>query len=234
MKRLSLSFALASSLVLPVSAQTAEKGVVAEKTATNQTLSQSSSTPAHLPIQLENVHLDEVLDLYSAASHRTLLRAPHLPNPPITLRTAATNRAEVAQILASAITSNHVRLVLDGEKFVLVTPEWLETNPHSDKIKSAPAKTNEITHAGEIDFRSVTVNQFVDIYLRLIGRQLPEHNSMPPGFGDTITFATVNPLSKEEAIYAFNTLLAFQNIKVVPVGTNEAKIEWISPPLKTK
>jgi hypothetical protein len=214
----------------------AERGTVDAKTATNQTFSlpQSPSAPTHPAVQLQNVQLYEVFDLYSALAHRTLLRAPNLPNPPITLRAAATDAAEAAQILAKVIKSNHVQLVPDGEKFALLTPEWMETNPRSDKIKSAPSKPNEIIQAGEIDFRSVTVDQCVDFYLKLTGRQLPDDNSRPPQFANTITFTTVNPLNKEEAIYAFDTLLAFQDIKVVPVGTNEAKIEWISPPENSK
>jgi hypothetical protein len=214
----------------------ADKGIVEVRTSTNSTLSlpKLPSTPAHPAIQLQNAELYRVFDLYSAMMQRTLLRAPNLPNPLITLRAAATSRAEAAQILSSLIISNHIQLVPDGEKFVLVTPEGMETNPDSDKIKSAPSKTNEIFRAGEIDFPSAPVDQFVDVYLKLIDRQFPDDNPRPPLSASRISLTTVNSLTKEEAVYAFETVLAFANIKVVPVGTNEAKTEWISPPLKTQ
>jgi hypothetical protein len=213
----------------------ADKGTVEAKTATNQifSLPQMPSTPPYPAIQLQDMQLYQACDLYSAMAHRTLLRAPNLPNPLTTLRAAATNRAEVAQILAHVISSNHVQIVPDGEKFALIVPEGTETNPHSDKIKSAASKTNEITQAGEIDFRSVPMEQFLDVYQMLSGRQFTDIKAQPLP-ANTISLTTVNPLNREEVIYAFETLLAFQNIKVIPVGTNEAKIEWISPPVNSK
>ena len=213
----------------------AEKGTVEARTTTNQTfsLTELPSTPPHPAIQLQSVPLYDVFELYSTLAERTLLCAPNLPNTHITLRAAATDRAEAAQLLASVIKSNHIQLVPDGKKFVQVVAEGMETNPHSDKIKSAPPKTNETIHEGEIDFRSVPIGQFLDVYEKFIGRQLTDRNTQPLP-ASTISLTSRNPLSQAEAIYAFDTLLAFQNIKVVPVGTNEAKIEWISPPVNSK
>ena len=74
-----------------------------------------------------------------------------------------------------------------------------------------------------VDLRGAPDVQVALLYADLIGKKLdrsePFRWSGEPG----IFFITVTPVSKDEAIYAIETLLAWHNIKVVPVADGFVK-----------
>lgn len=53
----------------------------------------------------------------------------------------------------------------------------------------------------------------------MLGRKLDHGERLPAG--GTITFATVTSMTREDAVYALETLLRWSGIKLVPVGEDE-------------
>jgi hypothetical protein len=179
-----------------------------------------------------NVPVDEVFDLYSGMTRRTLLRCPHLPSPGLTMKAPPATPDEAARIIEKVFESNGIVIIPDGEKFALVVPVALKSSfvPHSADIKPPPepAKTGPV-HTGEIDLKSVSIDQVLDVYMMLAGRKLTANNAQPP-ISDSLSLSSATPLSKKEVLYAFDMVLSFYNLNVVPVGKDEASLEWINPP----
>lgn len=181
-------------------------------------------------IELENADTDPVLRLYQEFTQRTLLRSPRLVASPFNLRASATNRAQAALVLEEALTEKEITTIPDGDKFIMVVPnsQVASVRPHSAEIKSSGtnAAGSEMLSPGTVDFRSADLRQVEQIYAEMIGRKLDRTEPLP--FGAPIYFKTQTPLTKEECIYALDTLLSWRNVKMLLVGDDTVKAVWIS------
>ena len=85
-----------------------------------------------------------------------------------------------------------------------------------------PAATppEPILHAGEIDFPDVPLDQFLDVYAKLVNRTILRAPNLPAA---KITLTTVTDLTQSEAIQAFESVLAMNGISVVNVGDKFVK-----------
>ena len=195
-------------------------------TLTRQTNSQAPTGPG---INLEDVGLRVVLDIYGELCGRSLLRSPLLPATNFSVGIPATNRADAAKALERIFAEKEITTIPDGSKFVMVVPtsQASEVNPHAPQVpSSSPASvtksaTPEIISPGSlVDFRGADIRQVLDVYAVLIGAQL-DPTGLP--YGRAISFFTQTPLTKEETIYAFDTLFSWAGFKVVPAANGFVK-----------
>lgn len=88
-----------------------------------------------------------------------------------------------------------------------------------------PASTNgspeETLPAGTINFPATDLNQVLQIYSELVGRTVLRPTALP---APTITLKTQTPLTRREAIQAFDAVLALNGIATVNVGDKFVKV----------
>jgi hypothetical protein len=188
-------------------------------------------------IVLEDADLDAVLQLFASFTNRSLLRWPYLPASPFSLRAPANDQPGAAQVLAKALVAEGLSIIPDGEKFLMIVPKSKagRVNPHAPRaIASAGSATKvqaaapasggaeeEVIAPGMIDFRGADLWQVEDIYAYMVGRTFDAGGS--PRLSGAISFRTQTRLTKEEAMYAIETLLRWNGIKLVPEGKDKLK-----------
>ena len=86
---------------------------------------------------------------------------------------------------------------------------------------STNAAPDETLPAGTINFPATDLNQVLQIYAELVGRTVLRPTSLP---APTITLKTQTPLTRREAIQAFDAVLALNGIAVVNVGDKFVKV----------
>jgi hypothetical protein len=185
-------------------------------------------------IQLHNASLEEVLRLYGDFCERTLL-LPSLTAEPITLQATVGNNAEAALVLQKALLAQGITTIPDGKKFMMVLPveRAAMAHPRSDQLKSSAQ--GPTVPAGEFGSPDVDWVQAARFYEALSGEDRQMEGSEPgkpmviPGPPDLIHFFIQTPLTREEALYAFKTVLDFHNIKITHIGTNLFKVEHEFP-----
>ncbi|HEX5219083.1 MAG TPA: hypothetical protein VFZ59_05900 [Verrucomicrobiae bacterium] len=176
-------------------------------------------------IMLDEVSLQTVLDLFSVFSDRTLLQHPLLPNVRFSLATTATNRSEAAQVLKSALSGKQIAVVPDGSKFLLVASEERVTNlnPHSATFTTTNlgVEKTELLPPGSINFTSAPLWSVLMIYSDFSGGKLDVTGpSLPDG---KVFLKMQTALTREECLYAFETLVGWHGVKLVPTGTGGFK-----------
>jgi hypothetical protein len=189
-----------------------------------------SGEGSHTPISvgglvLVKADIDFVLRLYGEFKGRTVLRSPRLPAVSLSLETAVTNQAGAAQVLEKALAAKAITTIPDGDKFVMVVPnsEIATVKPRSAEIRSSTRGRSELMPVGAISFSNADLNQASAIYANLIGRKLDQTQPTPqPTLA--IKFRNQTPLTKEECVYALDTLFRWQNVKVVPIGEGLVKV----------
>jgi general secretion pathway protein D len=80
---------------------------------------------------------------------------------------------------------------------------------------------DETLPAGTINFPATDLNQVLQIYAELVGRTVLRPTALP---APTITLKTQTPLTRHEAIQAFDAVLALNGIAVVNVGDKFVKV----------
>ena len=217
-----------------------EKGSVevAWQGTNNTTVRLNDTTNLPLPgIVLEDAGISAVLQLFDQFTNRILLRWPVLPATSFSLRASAKDQAGAAQVLAQALVAEALSIIPDGEKFLMIVPnsKAAVVKPHAPLAKASTnsgTKTQatprgsgtveqEVMGPGLIDFRDADVSQAADIYSLMLGRKLDRSERLPAG--GTISIITQTPLTKEEGVYALETLLLWSGIKMVPVGEDRLK-----------
>ena len=76
---------------------------------------------------------------------------------------------------------------------------------------------------GMIDWRGLPIKHAILMYADLCHRKLDSSAPTPPARYVKFDFRTQTPVSRPEAIYAVETLLAWAGIKMVPVGDDQIK-----------
>jgi general secretion pathway protein D len=98
-----------------------------------------------------------------------------------------------------------------GEQFIAINPLSTNTNVSAD----------DMLPAGTINFPATDLNQVLKIYAELVGRTVLRPTTLP---APTITLITQTPLSRREAIQAFDAVLALNGIAVINVGEKFCKV----------
>ena len=80
---------------------------------------------------------------------------------------------------------------------------------------------DETLPAGTINFPATDLNQVLQIYAELVGRTVLRPTALP---APTITLKTQTPLTRHEAVQAFDAVLALNGIATVNVGDKFVKV----------
>jgi general secretion pathway protein D len=83
------------------------------------------------------------------------------------------------------------------------------------------ATPEEMLPAGTINFPATDLNQVLQIYAELVGRTVLRPTTLP---APTITLKTQTPLTRREAIQAFDAVLALNGIAVLNAGEKFVKV----------
>ena len=109
-----------------------------------------------------------------------------------------------------------------------VAPSFGQPRPPTDLTTTAVPATSgtntspeETLPAGTINFPATDLNQVLQIYSELVGRTVLRPTTLP---APTITLKTQTPLTRHEAIQAFDAVLALNGIAVVNVGEKFVKV----------
>ncbi len=184
----------------------------------------------------ENIEFKAVLDLYSRFANRTLLCPSALSRVRLTLNTVVEDEQGAAVVIEKALLANGITSVADGNKFLIVIPtsyaekfkprsSEITTTDNPNSQSTAAAGINQMLPAGAINFVNVSADDAALIYAALIGRKL-ESNSLRAY--PMITLRTHTLLSREEAIYALDTVFAVNGIRMEQVGTDLVRLAPLS------
>jgi hypothetical protein len=170
--------------------------------------------------QSANAQLGDLLKPYAHLKGRTLLLHPGL-----NLNTGLTvvgngSKEEMISAFEKTFWEHGIVALPDGDKFVLLVPATL-TNAVAVDSREAVAKlladktlrAEESLPEGVLDFRGALATQALRIYAELWGRKLTTTGELPVAL---IYFQNETALNKAEAIYAFNTLFAWNGIALTP------------------
>ena len=98
--------------------------------------------------------------------------------------------------------------------------------PRSSEIKSPAgmgARPEVFPGGAFINFPNSELSEVVKLYADLTGRQLDRTQQLP--FSNAkLNFTTQTALSKEECVYALETLLTWHGLQIVPVGGDTFQI----------
>lgn len=177
-------------------------------------------------LMLDKPDLPEVLEIYAAASRRTILRGAALPNVQLTLYTNATSQSEIATILESALLEKGITVIPKGEHFAVFVPT---SSAARLKLPEPPPpaednKSGEQLPAGVITFKNVDLAQAAIILAELKGQKL-DKESVRRVPAPVISLRTMTTLSKAEAIYAMESVFLLNGIRVVQTGNDSFKFE---------
>jgi general secretion pathway protein D len=154
----------------------------------------------------------------ASASTNTVLPSPIVPPNP-------SARTVLAPVQPPASPNRPTPPAFPGAAFPAIGPA--QPNPSTDLTATAPsaAGTNttsdEIYPAGMINFPATDLNQVLQVYGELVGRTVLRPTSLP---APTITLKTQTPLTKREAIQAFDAVLALNGIAAVNIGDKFVKV----------
>jgi hypothetical protein len=194
-----------------------------------QILSATNQPTTFPPLQIEDAHVEDVIRLLGDASGRILLRPSNLPDVRITLYAFPTNSTEATVILENALAEKGITSISDGEKFLIVVPSNQAGSiaPHSPRGEVSPTRDTS-TAGGDPPIPAgegndvVSANILVQVYADLTGRKLIPNSHLPSD--QLISLRQSIPLTKAEAIYAVEVVLALNNIKVAPVGDDSIEV----------
>jgi hypothetical protein len=163
-------------------------------------------------LDLQNAAFDDVADIYAELENRVLLLHPAIDRTPVSLRVAWTNqppeKAQVAEALAQHLKQQGISMVVDGAKFLQWVPSSLSlpTLPRSKDLPAGPAEIGGMT------LKNTQAERLVEMYATVSKRRRTGNTRVA---GSVPYLKISHSLSKAEVMYVLETLLAWNNAKVV-------------------
>ena len=189
---------------------------------------------AEMGLVFKDANWRDALNYYSRVANRTLLYSGSLPGFNLTLKAVVRDRKEAAATLEEALMAKGISSVPDGNKFLALvrTSEADKFKPRSSELTNiAPVQSAELAAqrgdilTGMINFQSVHPKDVALIYSELKGRKF-DRTGM--ALCPMITLKMITPMSKEEALYAMDTIFAFDGVKMEPVGDDSMRLVQIA------
>jgi hypothetical protein len=188
-------------------------------------------------LAMENVGLHAALQLYAELSERTVLRPSACPNVKLTINISTTNRVEAMRTIEAVLAKQGIVLVLDGDKFALVAPDYMASklNPQSSKISSLSTNnpTARTYPKGSINWTGAPIVPVLQIYAEFLGKKLDQSEQPLRIPNLEIVLKNETALTKEELLYAFETVVGWSGVKLVPAGEGFVKAVLISAETST-
>lgn len=186
---------------------------IAGKVFTNSLSTAYRPAAARSWVHLQAVDFKKATEIYANLARRTVLLHPGVEMRPFSCAAAWTNAApdktEIAGAFTKPLSQLGIATLEDGDCFLQILPAELLPGA-SPGAKDLPAGAENIAR-GMIDFESVDMSQVINIYGKLLGRQLKGD----AGYRLPIHLTTTCPLSKAQVIYAFETLFRWNGIKII-------------------
>jgi hypothetical protein len=172
---------------------------------------------------IDFIHADgnQVLQLYSELTGKTLLRPPDIGRFQVKLRTQTPlNKAAAIYAMRAMFALRGLAVVLGGAKFEAILPieRAAAFKPHAPKLDPGdpPLDPKQIR-----DFRLAPATELVEYYAQLTGQQAVKESKR----NDVeMIFKATTPLTKSEILYALRTLLAQEGLAVVQVDNKTLRL----------
>ena len=182
-------------------------------------------------VTLRGVHLSTALERYAAAAGRTVVAAPDLPAAVLDLQAPPESAAAAAERWLAALAGAGVSLLPDGTKFMVAVrtesapaeqaylARRAAVSPAAATVPSTPPEP--MIAEGMVNLPRVSVVQALQLYSELRGRRLAEPLRwlLPE-----IQFRNSTPLTRGEAVHAFETMFRLRGIAIVDEGTNAFRV----------
>jgi len=189
-------------------------------------------------VSLRSADFRSVSSIYGRLKGRTILVHPELRVREFSTTAAATNASEVADALEKMFRQYELATIPDGTNFIMLVPNTLTNSVHPRSGEMHPGEAAEIIEVGQMNFPRTDAFVVLRIYQMLTGRTFVYNQHMEgntsiidsPVSGE-IYFVNTSSLSKNEAIYALETLFDWNGIKIIPIDDKSFKVE-IVPYLK--
>lgn len=159
------------------------------------------------------------LDVYGSLAGKTVLMPTTLPRlPDSIIADLPADKTNAIARIERALSEQGLEVVQDGPHFVRVFPKEAR-----DSLTNAPLRGaglalrggSEGFGSGGIDFKQADLDQVLSIYASISQRTILRPITLP---APTVNLKTQCPLTREEAIYAFATVLALNGICVMDDG----------------
>jgi hypothetical protein len=165
------------------------------------------------------------LDVYGSLTGKTVLMPSGLPRlPDAVIADPPSDKTNAIARIERALSEQGLEVVQDGPHFVRVFRKEARaslTNAPLRGAELAGAKGQESLPPGGINFTQADLNQVLSIYSMLSQRTILRPVTLP---APTVSLKTQCALTKEEALYAFETVLALNGICVVHDGTKFVQV----------
>lgn len=162
----------------------------------------------------------DTLDVYGNLTGKTVLRPTGLPRlPDTTVANLPADKTNAIVRIEKAFSEQGLEVVQDGPHFVRVFRKEARDSLTNAPLRGAELATSpgtEVLGPGMMDFRNADLNQVLSIYGFMSQRTVLRPMTLP---APSISLKTQCALSKKEALYAIETVLALNGISVVEDGT---------------
>ncbi|HSY18547.1 MAG TPA: sigma-70 family RNA polymerase sigma factor [Candidatus Acidoferrales bacterium] len=188
-----------------------------------ETKQNSDANLEAVTLRLHDSSLKGVFDLYSIlsdGSHTLLIHPDARKKMPVDIAANPQSKAEAIQFLVGWLNDQGITIVPDGNDLEQIVPGALVKNVHPGATALPAPKPGEDLQSGFISFENADFEHVRDIYAALIGRKIIQNGPVSA----TISLQTRNSLSRAEVIYAFDVLLGWQGVKIVPVDSKTSKV----------
>lgn len=179
------------------------------------------SATAKSHFDLQNAAFNDVIDLYSELEKRVLLQHPAIDRAPVSLEAVWTNqapeKAEVTDVLVKYLNQRGISVVVDGAKFLQLVPSALNLAA-SPRSKDLPARAAEV---GGMTLMGIEAGKLPELYGTHSGRRRIGNEWVA---GSVPYLKVTQPLSKPEVLYALETLLAWNDARILLSDDNTFSI----------
>lgn len=166
--------------------------------------------------------LDQALAIYGEAKGRALLRHPQLKEARMPFANGESREKMVSTIEAHLFQQGITTMPL-GEKFIMIVPVALTNDLPLPPIPSDSSVTNrQKSSSGMLNFQNAPLAQVFAVFGAL-NQKLVVNASEMSSLPGQITFQSNIPLQRSEVVYALETLLVWNGIKIVPIDDKTCK-----------
>lgn len=175
------------------------------------------------PLGSARLSPDDTLSNYARLTGRTILRPSNLAwRSEVSPQLPDDTNAAIA-LIEHEFDRTHIEAVRDGDKFVRILPVGAQGTQLAN-IKLGHSHSAELMPAGTIYLLGVDLDQVLGLYAELRDRTIlrsPALSSAP------IMLRTQNALTKDEVIYALETILALNGVAVVDDGVKFVQVVYL-------
>jgi hypothetical protein len=170
----------------------------------------------------------EALDTYAELTGRTVLQSGALRQLPASIKEQMpADKNSAITFIESELAKNQIEVVPDGEVFARVMPLGWRNSPLERQLASLKSPpTHEPKLATNIcSFPAVDLNTFLSQFYAPFAQRTILRAALP---SCTLRLQTMKPLTHEESIYAFKTILILNGIAAIDDGDKFVQVVRLS------